>query len=523
MGPGEGEHFDVVVIGSGFGGAVAARRLGEAGLRVALLERGQEWPPGSFPRTPLGLRRALWAPDHGLQGLWDYWSFRGIDALVAAGVGGGSLIYANVLLRKDEETFAEWPIERADLEPGYERAERELGAVPYPVGREPWASTPKTAAFREAAERAGFEPFHPPLAVSFGSRPGEPLEPGRESCRLVGECTAGCNFGAKNTLDLTYLRDAPVEIHPRCDVRTITPRDGDGYRVGYVRRDPAHVDRRIRSDWLFERSVIADRVVVAAGALATSRLLLANRRRLPRLGTALGTRFSGNGDLMSFVRSAPRDLDPSYGPTITTALRGPGGAFYLEDAGLPALLMWLLQAVEAPATLWRYRRFVARYLPLKLGLPVRADMGAAVAEVIGDARRSHATLPLLGMGLDTPDGVLSLRRGHLAVEWRSSGSAAHFRRLRDAAREVAHAMGGRFVDLPLWRLHRVVTVHPLGGAPMGATIRTGVVDAHGEAFGHRGLYVTCGAAMPGPVGPNPSLTIAAWAERVAAGIAERAA
>jgi cholesterol oxidase len=320
----------------------------------------------------------------------------------------------------------------------------------------------------------------------------------------------------------TYLRDAPVDVHPRCDVRTITPRDGAGYRVGYVHRDPAHVDQRIRSEWLYERAVTADRVVVAAGALATSRLLLANLRRLPRLGPALGTRFSGNGDLMSFVRSAPRDLDPSCGPTITTALRGPGGLFYLEDAGLPAFLMWLIQAAEVPATLWRLRRFVARYVPLKLGIPVRADMGAAVAEVIGDGRRSHGMLLLLGMGLDTPDGVLSLRRGHLAVEWRTSGSGGA---LPPAARR---GPGGRARNGRALRRPAAVAAPPARHRPPARRRADGRDDPD-----RRGRRPRRGLRPSRPlrdlwrgdaraVGPNPSLTIAAWAERPAAAIAERA-
>ncbi|MCW3063830.1 MAG: FAD-dependent oxidoreductase, partial [Solirubrobacterales bacterium] len=220
------EHYDAIVVGSGFGGSVAAARLADAGRRVLVLERGKAYAPGDFPRSPGACRANFWDPSAGLHGLFDVWSFRGIDALVGSGLGGGSLIYANVLLRKDERWFVEeagesWPISRADLDPHYDRVERRLGAAPYPVEHEPYGSTPKTVAFRAAARRAGYEPFGPPLAISFapgeGEAPvvGEPLRDApslhgrtRQTCRLCAECTIGCNYGAKNTVDHTYLTDA---------------------------------------------------------------------------------------------------------------------------------------------------------------------------------------------------------------------------------------------------------------------------------------------------------------------------
>jgi cholesterol oxidase len=263
--------------------------------------------------------------------------------------------------------------------------------------------------------------------------------------------------------------------------------------------------------------VRARRVVVAGGALASTKLLLRSRRLLPRLGPALGTRFSGNGDLLMFARACAGDLEPSRGPTITTAVRD--GDAWVEEAALPNFLGWLEQARDLPGVLWRYRTFVARYAPLKLGVNVRTDMGAAVSRMFGDTARASRTIPLLGMGLDQPTGVMRLRGEKLAIEWRTRESDAHFSRLRRTARAIAEGMGGGYADTLLWRLRRVATVHPLGGVPMGRTVAEGVVDPRGEAFGHPGLHVSCGAAMPGPVGPNPSLTIAAWAGHVAEGIA----
>jgi cholesterol oxidase len=527
-------HYDAAVVGSGFGGSVAAARLAEAGRRVLVLERGKAYAPGDFPRTPAACRRNFWDPGAGLHGLFDVWSFRGIDALVASGLGGGSLIYANVLLRKD--SFESWPIAREELDPHYEVVERRLGATPYPVTHEPYASTPKTRAFRDAARRAGHEPFGPPLAIAFapaeGEAPvtGEPLRDApslhgrtRQTCRLCAECTIGCNYGAKNTLDHTFLTDAAAdgaEVRTRCEARTIEPVDG-GYEVGYVVHEAAREGEETATDRLPLHRVRADRVILAAGALSTTFLLLRNRERLPGLSGALGTRFSGNGDLLTFALrcrvpteggSVPRELDPSRGPTITSAIRGED--FYLQEAGLPVIVAWLLGLLEAPRAMRRARPLVRGLVGTWRGRHRDPAVSAEISALFGDGTYSTALLPLLGMGLDVPDGVARLVDGALDVHWRKDGaSAPFFDRLRAVSRDVARALGGGFADNPSWWLNRLITVHPLGGAPMGATHDEGVVDPFGAVFGHPGLYVLDGAAMPGPVGPNPALTIAAFADR----------
>src|SRR5262249_37313008 len=195
-----------------------AHRLAAAGLRTCLLERGKAWPPGSFPRSPLALEQeGLWDPAEGKHGFFDVWSFRGLGALVSSGLGGGSLIYANVILPKDEWSFVEetvvdgpqaWPVTRADLDPHYDAVRQMLKPVEYPDHLT--AMTPKTRAFRAAATRAGLEQVETALAVTF-PEPGEELgvafdkpkdnihKMQRYKCRLVGECDAGCNYGSKNS------------------------------------------------------------------------------------------------------------------------------------------------------------------------------------------------------------------------------------------------------------------------------------------------------------------------------------
>jgi cholesterol oxidase len=558
------DHVEVVVVGSGFGGAVAAYRLAEAGRRVCVLERGRAYPPGSFPRKPHEMRTNFWDPAHGLHGLFNAWSFRGIEAIVSAGLGGGSLIYANVLIRKDERWFVEeeplragyerWPIDRASLEPHYDRVERMLGANPFPF-EAPGFELRKTAAMRDAAERAGLAWTLPNLAVSFAAD-GEPPAPGqvlpeatfpnlhgmrRLTCRLCGECDVGCNDGSKNTLDHTYLSAAAhagAEIRTRSEVRRIAPLPGGGFEVVYVEHREEDEGQPIPAAQRPHVTLTCDRLVLGAGAIGTTSLLLRNRSALPRLSPALGTRFCGNGDVLGFAipkrgraggRDAYRIVDSSHGPVITSAVRVPdtvdGGevrGHYVEDAGYPYFLDWLIEMRAAPSTVGRLARFGFRRAVARLTGDPRSDLSAEFGGLFGRTRVSSASLPLLGMGRDVPDGVMRLRRGHLDVDWTTATSQAYFDGLRTTMQRLAEGLDADYRDNPMWRLKRVVTVHPLGGAPMGRHPEEGVVDPFGEAFHYPGLHVVDGAAMPGPIGPNPALTIAAFADRAAEHLLETA-
>ena len=329
------EHFDVVVVGSGFGGSVTAYRLAEAGRRVLVLERGKAYPPGSFPRSPLGLKNNFWDPSEGLQGMFDLWSFEGLEALVSSGLGGGSLIYANVMIRKDERWFVHedlgrggyehWPVSRAELDPHYDRAETMLGAQAYPSTTSPIRGLPRPAPSRPprraSASTGSCRSSRSRFASDRGTAPvpGEPIvEPAanihgraRQTCRLVGECDIGCNYGAKNSLDYTYLSAAwraGAEIRTRCEVRSFEPRErGAGYAIHYVEHDPEREGERTDTQALPRLTVTADRLVLSAGTLGTTYLLLKNRAAFPALGPRLGSGFSGNGDLLTFAIRCTRD------------------------------------------------------------------------------------------------------------------------------------------------------------------------------------------------------------------------
>jgi cholesterol oxidase len=553
--------FDAIVVGSGFGGSVMACRLAEAGFRVCVLERGKPYPPGSFPRTPRAMARNFWDPSEGLQGLFDVWSFRSLGALVSSGLGGGSLIYANVMLRKDEHWFVkqdrtgggfeDWPVTRAELDPYYDRAEGVLGAATLPIGSAPYTDLPKMVALRDAAAKAKLDWHLAPIAVTFANKncqavPGELLINGenlhgvqRSTCRLCGECDIGCNFGSKNTLDLTYLsiasrqRPYPAEIRTRAEVREFFPVSGAGYKVNYVVHAPDAEGKPTNTKDLPIHSITCRHLILSAGAVGTPFLLLRNKGQFPKLTSSLGTRFGGNGDLLGFAVASkvagragpgPRRIDPSVGPVITSYIRmadnaddgGGHRGFYIEDAGYPSFFDWVLQAGEELTGWRRLSHFLFGWLERwRVGL-TNPDLSSEISQLFGDCGLSQGTLPLLGMGRDIPDGRMKLDKdGWLDLSWDMAASHGFFERMRGTMRQLSDQLEARFVDDPLWFLSRTLTVHPLGGCPMGKDSTTGVVDSYGEVFGYPGLHVVDGSMMPGSVGANPSLTIAALAERAA--------
>ncbi len=535
----------VVVIGSGFGGSVFACRLAERQEYIVhVLERGRRYGRNEFPRRPDQLREAFWDPGDGRFGLFEYHSFAktDIDVWTCSGVGGGSLIYANILY----EMPPGWPggIRRHVLDPYYHTVLNMMEARPYPVDQPTWpyAATPKTQALMFAYERLsahplGFPPAKlewPHLAVQFGPRPGEEFlnQQGvkQTTCRMCGECSIGCNYHAKNTLDLNYLARAErfgAVVHEHAEVRAILPRpSASGYTVVYS--DPRRKEQ-------FEK-LEADFVVVAAGSLGSTKLLLRMKHsgQLPHLSPALGTKWCGNGDLLGMCLRSNVPIYPSTGPTITGAVHfyhssyqdGFPHGLYVEDAAIPNMLAWYITAMkptwrswlQGVRGLWRYLKgFLLGRREVNLG----DDLGPLLFR---ESQLVSHTLVFLGMGRDRSTGIITLRPErprpiswpedcdmHLA--WDSRPSELHFDRLRSAMRRITAELGGTFEENPVSYLNKYVAVHPLGGCPMGDNPQEGVVDAcTGEVFGHKGLYVVDGSIIPTATGPNPSLTIAAVAE-----------
>lgn len=538
--------YDAVIVGSGFGGSVMAYRLAEAGQSVCLLERGKTYRPGSFPREPDEMRRNFWDPSEGLHGLFDIWSFRGLEALVSSGLGGGSLIYANVLLRMPEEFFDRpdrengykpWPLTRRQLDPHYDRVEKMLGAQQYPFT----ATTPKTQALKRAVPRGGGASWElPNLAVSFAARGqapavGAPLEgtnlhgADRVTCRLCGECDIGCNHGSKNTLDLNYLSQAKAlgaDIRDRSEVREIRPGAAGGYEIRYVRHREELEGHPTYTAGLPTEKVTARRLILAAGTLGTTYLLLKCRERwFPRINERLlGSGFCGNGDLLGYARARISDepdasgpLSPSLGPVITSTIRGNhrGHSYLIQDGGFPLGAEWILQVASLPARPGRVLRFAGRYLAGLLGFTSDSNISAELGGIV-----RSSVLPLLGMGRERPNGRMYLQGDRLQSSWSYFRTRAFYRAVDTEMAAVVKKMGADYERNPLSYLRRVITVHPLGGCPMGRNPEEGVLDSTGRVFHYDGLYVVDGAAMPGPAGVNPSLTIAAFSDRCADAILE---
>jgi cholesterol oxidase len=511
------DQFEALVIGSGFGGAVAVCRLAQAGVDVAVVERGRRWPPGSFPRDLSRLDDGwLWLCNHGL---YDARPLNDILAVQAAGYGGGSLVYANVAMRPPQEVFDQsWPepYSRAALEPYYDLVAHMLDVRPVPADRRTGELPPKTRLMAQAAGLLGHTDgfFHPNLAVRFEGEGPNRFGVTQKACTFSGQCDIGCNEGAKNTLDLNYLALAEqhgATVGTRTEAVHIARADG-GYQVRV--REYGHPDAGREG---VERTVAARYVFVCAGALGTTELLLRSRdqyRTLPDLPPALGHGYSGNGDFLSFGDGLRELAEPSNGPTITTAaLIHTGTAadqlwFVLEEGGYSEHLAKLVRGLHVS----RLPAYAAQLV------------GTSARRVLATARHLGATLDdgaartavLLAMGNDRADGRIELRGpGHrLHVTWDVTRNDPLYEAERAVSGQVVRALGGRPFGTPTWRLFRQpVTVHNLGGARMGSDPETGVVDADGEVFGHPGLYVLDGAALPGATGANPSSTIAAVAER----------
>jgi cholesterol oxidase len=497
------------------------------------------------------MSRNFWAPGVGHYGMFDVLSFRKLTAVTASGLGGGSLLYSAVLMRKDERWFVTeeplpgggyemWPVTRADLEKHYDAVEGMLAPTPVPFDVPGYPGMPKTIAMRDAARRMGADWMLPPLGIAFSAAPGRPPELGaqisepeyknlhgavRRTCRLCGECNIGCNDGAKGSLDHTYLSAAKskgAEIQTSAEVVGIAPRPNGGYDVDYLQHDPGS------GPDAFKRLVrlSCDVLVLAAGTLGTVGLLLRNRSNFPGLSRALGTRFSGNGDLLGFMLRAtgagPRGLGASKGPVITSAIRFPdsldgsagqrGG--YIQDAGYPPFVDWLAEGSQVGKLSARVARFLGDSLVTSLRLAHSPHIGARLSSLLGQGVLSDTSMPLLAMGRELPEGRITLHRGELSIRWDMGSSRDYFTLARERMRAIAESAGGQYRDNPIGLGDRMITVHPLGGAPMAVSPQLGVCDPYGQVFGFPGLYIADGSVMPGSVGPNPALTIAAMADRM---------
>jgi cholesterol oxidase len=510
--------YDAVVVGSGFGGGIAACRLAEAGRSVCVLERGRRFGGDDFIDRPERAAELLWHPRVNPGGLFDVRLMRDVVVITAAGVGGGSLVYANVQLRAPEAVFATgWPaaITRAELDPWYDLTEAALD--PRTTPDPPDAPLDKVGAFAAAGAHVGKAAERLPLAINFGADRAHPFSGvAQQACDNLGRCDIGCPIAAKNTVDITYVARAEAlgaEVRPLAEVTRIDPPAAPGgtWRLSYKSLGGGGRDGVVE----------APAVVLAAGTIGSPRLLLVNRRRLPGLSPALGSRFSGNGDALGLALdpSAPdvRPVANQVGPVMTSRLDyGDEGGFMVADGGLPPGFERILDVARGVDVIRGWRRWLvrARDALVHLGLSDQALSPRSLS--LRAPVSNEDSLIFLMIGRDAADGQMALtglfRR--FDIRWDRAASAKLFADMRAAALAIAEGSGARpFFALDAGPLSKFMTVHPLGGCPMADDPAQGVVDDVGRVYGCPGLRVLDGSIVPTSLGVNPSKTIAALAER----------
>ncbi|RMI32203.1 GMC oxidoreductase [Nocardia stercoris] len=509
-----GFDYDVVVIGSGFGGSVSALRLTEKGYRVAVLESGRRWPAESIPKTNWNLRKSMWAPRLGMTGPQRI-SVLGKCAVVsAAGVGGGSLIYGNTLYEPlptfyTDEQWAHITDWQAELSPYYDQAKRMLGVNPNP------RMTAADEVIRSIADDLGKgDTFHPTnVGVFFNEdAPGEEVDdpyfggagPRRAGCINCARCFTGCPHNAKNTTPKNYLYLAEQAGAHVFELRTVTkvrPIAGGGYAVETVRSD-----RSIRKD---RKTFTAEQVVLAAAALGTQKLLhkMRDEHVLTNLSPRLGELTRSNSEAILNVTSRARD-DFAEGVAITSSIH-PEPDTHIEvchyGKGQNAMTALAVPMVDGGPL---------RFLRFLLGILLHP---VVFARSLNARHASEKSVILLVMqSLD--NSLTSYRRWGMLRTRQGTGrpNPTWIPLAHDIGRRFAAKVDGDPQNVIMDVFNIPMTAHYIGGCVIGETADTGVVDPYQRVFGHPGLHIADGSAVTANLGVNPSLTITAQAERAMA-------
>jgi cholesterol oxidase len=505
--------YDVLVIGSGFGGSVTALRLTEKGYRVGVLEAGRRFADDQFAKTSWRLRDYVYAPALGCYGILRLTLLKNVLIMSGAGVGGGSLGYANTLYEPPDAFYADpqwagitdW---KSELVPFYDQAKRMLGVTVNPV------ETDSDRALRAVADDLGVGDTYrrTPVGVLFGEQAGAETPdpffggagPVRRTCTLCGSCMTGCRNNAKNTLVKNYLylaERAGAKVHELTTVRDVRPLPTGGYAIATR-----------RTGGLAKRTFTAEQVVFAAGALGTQRLLhrLRDRGSLPDVSPRLGELSRTNSESILGARTRRTDRDFSHGVAITSSIH-PDPVTHVEPVryGPGSNLLALLSTVMVDDAGKQPRWWAGFKMVLKAGKDLRL--------YLSPRDWSRQTVVLLAMQpLDNSITVFR-RRGRLTSrpgvgepnpEW---VPAAH-----DVARRTAEKVDGVPLGSYTELVGKPVTGHFIGGCAIGADPSSGVVDPYHRLFGHPGLHVIDGSTVAANLGVNPSLTITALAERAVA-------
>lgn len=510
--------YDVLIIGSGFGGSVAALRAVEKGYRVAVLESGRRFEDDELPRTSWRLRKYLWAPALGCYGVQRIHLLPDVLVMAGAGVGGGSLNYANTLYQPPAKFFedpqwgsiTDW---QRELNPYYDQARRMLGVETNPT------ITASDKVMKEVAEDMGVgDTFtSTPVGVYFGDRGRTAPDPffggagpERTGCTECGACMTGCRVGAKNTLVKNYLylaEHAGAHVLPLTTVVDVRP-NGAGYDV-VTRRTGGKLRRK-------EKTITADQVIFSAGTYGTQKLMLAAKEKgsLPRLSDKIGSLVRTNSEAVLAATARGREVDYHEGVAITSSFH-PDDHTHIEPVryGKGSNAIGLLQTVLSDGG-----GKMPRVLKT-LGVALRHP-GAAVRS-LSVHRWSERTVIALVMQTDDNSLELGSKKGPFGRRLTSRPGAGDpppqwIPQGHEAIRLLADKIGGdpggsiaEIVNIPM-------TAHFLGGCAIGDSPQTGVIDGYQRVYGYEGLHVLDGSAVSANLGVNPSLTITAQAERAMA-------
>ncbi|HIW92523.1 MAG TPA: GMC family oxidoreductase [Candidatus Corynebacterium avicola] len=531
--PSTGTHYDVLTIGSGFGGSVTALRLTEKGYRVGVIEAGRRFADHEFAKNSWHLKDFLWAPKLGFYGIQRVHLLKDAMILAGAGVGGGSLNYANTLYKPGDNYFrsrawdhiTDWEDE---LTPFYDQARRMLGVVDNPT------VTPADKLSKKVAEEMGVgDTFRmTPVGVFFGKKVGLEGEegetvadpyfggvgPDRTACTECGECMTGCRHGAKNTLLKNYLylaEKAGAKVHDRSTVtgiRKLGADDEPGWEISVERTGPV-LGRKKTSTFT------SDYLIMAAGTWGTQNLLHRQKEdgALPRISDHLGQLTRTNSEALLGVGLWKNDPEYDFhkGVAITSSY-WPAPDTHIEPVryGLKSNAMGLLQTINTDGdTKWpRWVEFLRKLalnpLAAKLVLDLRGWSERTMINLVMQARDNSLTTSLKKIG---PLRWLTSRQGEGEPNpsWIPEGNEATRRGAAHFDKAIAGGVWPEVFNIPL-------TAHFLGGCTISDSPDSGVVDPYHRVWGYPSMFVTDGSSITANPGVNPSLSITANAERAAA-------
>ncbi len=555
-------HYDVIVIGSGYGGSIAASRLSRAGKKVCLLERGKEYLTGEFPDTQLEATEHMQFNLNDKRigsesALYDFWIDDDINVFKGCGLGGTSLVNANVCIRPEKWVFKEEVFPKilraesenihSDLEEGYRLAYQMLKPNAYP---ENFPALKKMEAHKLSAQKMDKPFYKTDISVNFDIDGENHVGIHQKPCNLCGDCVSGCNVGAKNTMMMNYLPDAVnfgTDIFVECAVSHVE-KNGLQWIVHFKLLGAQK--QKLHDPQMY---VSADTVVLAAGTLGSTEIMLKSRDKGLEVSNKLGYHFSGNSDYVGFGynteheingigKGKESDKENPVGPTITSIIdlrntKHKEDGMILQEASIPSLLSKVFpefmlttgnlatkKAIEANRKVQKEKDENQKEQEFENEIQAKKrELESVTKGAYAGATKNTQTYLL--MTHDKSAGVLTLKDDRLRISWQGIGNEDSYERANNYIKDATDALGGNSVPNPTWTQifnQDLVTIHPSGGCIMGEDTREGVVNHKGQVYCtsagenevYENLYIADGSILPRSLGANPMLTISALSERI---------